>query len=68
MFKKWISKMPNFYAVARGFQAGVYRTWAECERNVSGYSGAKFKKFPTEQMALDFIKEFGKFLWNDLSK
>uniref|UniRef100_A0A914C4B0 Ribonuclease H1 n=1 Tax=Acrobeloides nanus TaxID=290746 RepID=A0A914C4B0_9BILA len=48
-----------FYAVARGFEAGVYGTWAECERQVKGYSKARFKKFSTRQEALDFIQQFG---------
>lgn len=49
-----------FYAVARGFEAGVYGTWAECERQVKGYSKARFKKFSTRQEALDFIQQFGR--------
>ena len=53
-----------FYAVARGFEAGVYGTWAECERQVKGYSKARFKKFSTRQEALDFIQQFGRWLSN----
>lgn len=36
-----------YYAVARGRLPGVYSTWAECEQQVKGFSGACYKKFAT---------------------
>uniref|UniRef100_A0A1Q3G1H8 Ribonuclease H1 n=1 Tax=Culex tarsalis TaxID=7177 RepID=A0A1Q3G1H8_CULTA len=51
-------KMP-FYAVARGRAAGVYLTWPECQRQVTGFTGAKFKKFPTREQADAFVREHG---------
>ena len=48
-----------FYAVAKGKNPGVYLTWAECQANVNGFSGAKFKKFPDRLAASDFVKKFG---------
>ncbi|XP_048005541.1 ribonuclease H1-like [Leguminivora glycinivorella] len=50
-----IVKMP-FYAVARGRSTGIYHSWADCEAQVKGFSGAKFKKFDTESDANDFIR------------
>lgn len=47
-------KMP-YYAVARGRSAGIYNTWAECEAQVKGFSGARYKKFDSPQSAQDFI-------------
>uniref|UniRef100_A0A915AH34 Ribonuclease H n=1 Tax=Parascaris univalens TaxID=6257 RepID=A0A915AH34_PARUN len=44
-----------YYAVARGTKPGVYRTWAECEKQVKGFAGARYKKFLNEHEALDFI-------------
>lgn len=37
---------PFYYDVNQGHQPGVY-TWHECERNVKGFKGARFKKFNT---------------------
>ena len=48
-----------FYAVAKGLNPGIYETWPECKANVDGFGGAKYKKFPTQKGALDFIKKFG---------
>jgi len=36
---------PKFYVVWRGYNPGVYQTWAEAEQQISGYSGAKYKSF-----------------------
>lgn len=43
-----------YYAVKEGKMPGIYKTWAECEKQVKGYSGAKFKKFSTYEEALNF--------------
>ncbi len=43
-----------FYAVAKGRRVGVFSTWAECERQVKGFTGAKYKKFPTLAEAQEF--------------
>lgn len=52
------SKMP-FYAVAKGRSVGVYQSWAECEAQVKGFSGARYKKFDTASSAQDFISAGG---------
>ena len=41
------NKKPKFYAVWQGRTPGVYRTWDECQRQISGFSGAKYKSFAT---------------------
>ena len=40
-------KKPRFYVVWHGHTPGVYKTWAECQNQISGFSGAKYKSFPT---------------------
>lgn len=45
-----------FYAVAKGRTIGIYHTWAECESQVKGFSGAKFKKFDTVSGAQEFVR------------
>ncbi len=43
-----------YYAVREGKMPGIYKSWAECEKQVRGYSGAVFKKFPTYEEAFRF--------------
>nr|CCC91599.1 putative ribonuclease H1 [Trypanosoma congolense IL3000] len=45
----------KFYAVAAGRQRGVFDTWEECQRQVTGFSGARFKAFSTLQDAQLFV-------------
>lgn len=44
-----------YYAVRVGLTPGVYETWEECQANVIGISGAKYKKFKTIQEAEAFV-------------
>jgi ribonuclease HI len=41
----------KFYVVWKGRQPGIYKSWAECAAQVSGYPEAKFKAFATEAAA-----------------
>lgn len=36
-----------FYAVAEGLKPGIFSSWNECSAQVTGYKGAKHKKFAT---------------------
>lgn len=46
----------KFYAVKVGRNTGIYRTWSECQKQVTGFPGALFKSFLTEEEARDYIK------------
>jgi len=48
-------KKKLLYAVRKGFEPGVYRSWAECQRQVSGFSGAVYKSFKTLEEARTFV-------------
>uniref|UniRef100_A0A182Q4X8 Ribonuclease H1 n=1 Tax=Anopheles farauti TaxID=69004 RepID=A0A182Q4X8_9DIPT len=48
-----------FYAVAKGRQVGIYGTWPECQTQVNGFTGARFKKFNTQAEAQYFIDQNG---------
>lgn len=50
-----------YYAVKSGKKPGVYETWAECQQQVIGFSGAKYKKFNTYEEALNFNQDKGDF-------
>lgn len=47
----------KYYAVKIGRNPGIYETWDECSREVTGFSGAKYKSFKTREEALDFISD-----------
>lgn len=44
----------KYYAVRTGRKTGVFMTWAECQKQVTGFSGAEFKSFPTMEEAQAF--------------
>lgn len=41
----------KYYAVKKGRKPGIYATWAECQEQTKGFSGAVFKSFPTKEEA-----------------
>ncbi len=41
----------KWYVVWEGKIPGIYTSWSECEKQVKGYSGAKFKGFGSENEA-----------------
>ena len=45
----------KFYAVKNGRTPGLYKTWAECQRQVQGYPGALFKGFVTRAEAEAYL-------------
>ena len=46
----------KYYAVKKGVKPGIYETWAECQQQTNGYSGAEYKSFSTYNEALQYIK------------
>lgn len=44
----------KYYAVRKGRRTGVFATWAECQKQVTGFSGAEFKSFGTMEEAREF--------------
>jgi len=43
--------MPRYYVVWKGRRPGIYDTWDACKAQVDGFPGARFKAFPTLNMA-----------------
>ncbi|WP_099203547.1 viroplasmin family protein [Miniphocaeibacter massiliensis] len=46
-----------YYAVKVGKIPGIYYNWEDCKKQVTGYSGAVYKKFDTLEEAGRFIDE-----------
>ena len=54
---------PKFYVVWIGYNPGVYSSWEACKQQVDGYDGAKYKSFPTIEMAESaFHDDFEKYM------
>ncbi|MBN1548361.1 MAG: ribonuclease HI [Syntrophaceae bacterium] len=54
-------KPEKFYAVARGYKPGIYNTWfgpAGAEIQIRGFSGARYKSFPTLAEAKQWLEDF----------
>lgn len=45
----------KYYAVKKGIKPGIYTTWAECEQQVKGFSGAIYKSFSSLDEANAYI-------------
>ena len=51
----------KYYAVKNGRNPGIYTSWAECQAQTTGFSGATFKSFKTKAEAEEFMKKGGAF-------
>ena len=47
----------KYYAVKQGVKPGIYETWAECEAQTKGFSGAKYKSFGSMAEAEKYMME-----------
>lgn len=43
------------YAVKKGKETGIFYNWDECKDLVTGYPGAEYKGFFTEEEANDYL-------------
>lgn len=46
-----------YYAIARGRQIGVVKSWKECQLRVQGYRGASYETFRHATDAYNFVEE-----------
>lgn len=49
----------KFYSVVSGYAAGIYEDWETCEKNIKGFSKAKYKGFSNREDAANWYKENG---------
>ena len=47
----------KFYVVLKGRRCGIFQTWEDCEAQVKGYKGSKYKGFSTIEQAQNWIIE-----------
>lgn len=60
--------MMKFYAVRKGRQVGIFTNWNECQKQISGYSGAEYKSFKTRNEAQQFLNNKDYFVSSQKSK
>ena len=46
----------KFYAVRSGRETGVFTTWEDCQKQVTGFSGAEYKSFASLQEANAYLE------------
>ncbi len=46
----------KYYAIHKGREIGIFKTWNECNELIQGFKGAKFKKFDNLQDAQNFVE------------
>ena len=52
----------KFYVVWKGRKPGIYTNWEDCSAQVSGYTGAEYKSFPTRAAAeAAFSEEYASY-------
>lgn len=49
-------KKQKFYAVRIGRVPGIYNSWIDCSEQVAGFTGAKYKSFPTLEEANAYLR------------
>ncbi len=47
----------NFYAVAKGFNVGIFNDWNDCKKSITDYKNPKFRKFTTLEEAEKFVND-----------
>ena len=48
----------KYYVVFEGKQPGIYDNWPDCQKQVSGVKGSKFKSFPTLKEAEEAFEKY----------
>ena len=46
----------KYYVVWNGRKTGIFATWAECQKQIDGFPGAKYKSFISRQLAEDAFR------------
>lgn len=50
-----INANEKVYAVKSGHKKGIYRTWSDCQKQIEGYSGAKYRRFKSIEEAEKYL-------------
>ncbi|MDD6428778.1 MAG: ribonuclease H family protein [Lachnospiraceae bacterium] len=50
-----MAEKKHFYAVKKGRKTGIFLSWDDCRKSVSGFKGAVYKGFVTRQEAEEYL-------------
>ena len=63
------AKKQKYYVVWDGNNPGIYDSWAECQLQIKGYPGAKYKSFKTKAEATQAFRDgFGSHIGTKKTK
>ncbi len=64
-----MAKKTKFYVVWEGHERGIYDSWAQCQRQVQNYPGARYKSFTSHKEAeAAFYGNSSDFIGKDSNK
>ncbi|MBK8078904.1 MAG: RNase H1/viroplasmin domain-containing protein [Saprospiraceae bacterium] len=46
----------KYYVVWKGHIPGIYKTWEECQQQITGFQNAHYKSYPTYEEAVSAYK------------
>lgn len=52
----------KYYVVRNGRQPGIFRSWSEAEKQISGYPGARYRSFDNLRDAEEFLNKKSNFI------
>ena len=64
-----MAKKKKFYVVWKGKKTGVFTSWDDCKKQISGFEGAQYKSFVDKKEAeIAFSKTFKDYIGKDTKK
>ena len=53
----------KYYVVWRGLKPGIYKTWNDCQKQIHGFEGAKYKGFKKYETAMEAFEKGPEDYW-----
>ncbi len=63
-----MAKKQKYYVVWKGHKAGIFKSWDECLKMTKGFTGAKYKAYPSMELATKAFKEGAEKHWGKAKK
>ena len=62
-------KKKKYYVVWHGRQTGIFDSWEDCSKSITGFKKAKYKSFPSRELAeIAFLNDYSDFAGKDTTK
>lgn len=53
----------KYYVVWNGVKPGIYKSWSDCQKQITGFASAKYKGFKTEALAKKAFEDGPENFW-----